>query len=140
VKLQARQSGWDRYAGSLFVVEFEISDTPKLDTGWHRRRLWRVLAEKDRDVFHQLNNLVAVTLPHPDPGFISALTPQAAEWYKKAFDPSPMPQPGDDVWFRYYDQDDATAWGHLIAAAVVPALQTFESEEPSFYGHKPTHP
>jgi hypothetical protein len=136
VKLQARQSGWDRCAGSLFIVEFELSDSPKLDSGWHRQRLWRLLAETDRSAFHRLNNQVAATLPPPDPHFVAALPPQAAEWYQKAFEPSPMPQPTDDVWFRYYDQDDVTAWGRLIAPTLAAALQTFESQEPSLFGHR----
>lgn len=137
--VQCSQSGWDRYAGNEFVVEFEISPEARLFTGGHRNRLWRLLSELERRAFWEQNNMVIATLSQPDPRYVAAFPPAVQDWYRKKFTPSAtVPDATTGVWFRYYDEQDAAAWAGLLARSITPAIETFLAQPPSFFGHRPS--
>lgn len=137
--IQCSQFGWNPYAGNQFVVEFEMSPEAQLFTGGHRNRLWRLLSELERRAFWEQNNAVIATLPVPDPHYVAALPPEVQDWYGRKFDPNgSVPDAATDVWFRYYDEQDAAVWAGLLARSIVPAIGTFVNQPPSFFGHRPS--
>jgi hypothetical protein len=136
--IQCGQSGWEPRAGGRFVVEFEMSDSPKISTGNHRNRLWRLLNEDQRRRATDINNFVSQTLPEPDQKFLAILADSVREHYLRAFAANPVvPNPTADVWFRYYDESDAGKWAEFLGDSIVSALNEFLERPPSFMGWMP---
>lgn len=128
--VQCRQSGWDPRAGSSFVVELERSQTPKVASSYDRVRLWQLLDEIRREEAVRINDRVAQTLPPPDRAFVSTLPDDVREHYLLDFSPSTDDSEASDVWFRYYDESDAVAWGEFLLAALPQALEMFLHQTP----------
>lgn len=136
VAIQASQSGWDPRSGNRFIVEFERSKKPLRATGFSRARLWRLLDDLGRREVTDLNSRVALTLPHPDPNFLRQLPDGVREHYLQAFSASPQAAESADVWFAYYDEEDAQAWAAFLSRRLEPALSQFLTWPPSFFGHR----
>lgn len=133
IAVQARRRGWDKRAGSQFVVEFEVSGTPTLETGAHRDRIWRLLSTDQRLEAIQIINAVACTLPPPDRAFVEQLPRDAQAWYLRQWKPE-LTADSSDVWFNYYDEDDARTWAEFLVRTIGPVLERFLNEPPTFFG------
>lgn len=137
IAIQCRRSGWDPSAGSEFVVEFEMSATPKPATGYHRTRIWRLLSDADRGEAIGLINTIALTLPEPSESFAASLPPSVRDHYLRSFDATDKTPSDNDVWFRYYDEHDADQWAEFLERVLGPALERFLEEPASFFGTRP---
>ena len=134
VAVQCGQFGWTPITGNQFTVEFEISQEPRLSTGHHRERIWRLLNDLGRRDAWKLNDRLARTLPDPDQRYLDAFPPQAREWYLKALQPvGEMPSRETDVWFRYYDEEDARDWADFLSRSLPAALESFVAD-PTWFG------
>src|ERR1700743_479183 len=86
---QVSRSGWDLYAGSEFVVEFQRSTEPLI--GGHparRGRLASFLSSEEREEVRNIQNLVVSELHRPLQGHPSLhVSPSVTEWYLAKFKP-----------------------------------------------------
>lgn len=140
VAVQCGQSGWDPRAGNRFVVEFEQSRTPERATGFNRARVWELLDEAKRQDALAINDRVALSLPAPDNRFLRELPPDVREHYLQRFAPTTATIDSADVWFSYYDENDAAMWAEFLVRSFGPALQEFLARPSSFFGHRQPQP
>jgi hypothetical protein len=128
---QCSQDGWDRYAGSKFVVEFQVADSPVPGLGMHRARLARLLDEAQREDLRQHNNCVIMKLRKPDPSyFIFAADQKVIEWYLSNFDPvEEKYRANEDVWLRYGEEEDVRMWARWILGVLPSVLHRFLPDE-----------
>jgi hypothetical protein len=117
-------------------MEFERSRSPERFTGYGRSRLWRLLDEVSRREVIRMNNRVAQTLPPPDMRLVELLDPSLRQYYLDQFAPSDYPGDENDVWFAYYDEDDAAEWARFLASRIGPALERFLAQPPSLWGYR----
>ncbi len=137
VAVQASQSGWDPHSGNRFVVEFERSERPVRATGFSRQRIWGLLDEISRREALRINDHVAETLPPPNQQILRELPPELRPHYLAHFERDTRPVDATrDVWFAYYDEDDASAWATFLGKNVPLAFATFLREPPSLLGHR----
>jgi hypothetical protein len=127
---QVSRDGWDQYAGSKFVLEFQRSegDEPGMPATVRARYSKLILAE-EREQVHSLQNDVIASLQRP-PGNHAALqvSPEVTRWYMKNFERETTPyDPEEDLWFRYAEPTHVKRWGELIAQSMPKLLQRFES-------------
>jgi hypothetical protein len=115
---QVSRDGWDEYAGSHFIVEFQISNKPIIGAGQHNMR-WRLpkfLNEGELEQVRQMQNNVIGKLKKPDCNYrIFHFGDDIAKWYLAKFqlvDEKYLPT--DDIWFRYKDKEDVERWGAFL--------------------------
>ena len=137
VAVQCSQGGWDSRSGNRFVVEFELSRRPLRATGFGRERLWSLLDDEARREALNINSQVAQTLPSPDERFVRQLPEDVRAHYLRTFTPTTQTTDSSEVWFAYYDETDAAVWADFLSRNVEPALRSFLTHPPSFFGHRP---
>lgn len=124
--LQCSMDGWDGYAGSKFVIEFQLAPTPDLYHG--RRARFAQLASADQlTEAWRLQNRVIAKLPKP-PGdyFIFGMEGKFVDWYLSKFQPVTEEYTNhSDIWFRYHDAEDVTIWAHFLLDALPTVLSHF---------------
>jgi hypothetical protein len=113
---QVSQHGWDDYAGSEFVVEFQLSRSPEV--GWQQLRRARLAHFLGADALKELQvtqNAVIRALPKPPSDYWILQDPRLRDWYLRMFEPVSKPfSPTDDVWLRYHAAADVTRWGQCV--------------------------
>ena len=124
--LQCEQSGWDAYAGSRFVVEFQYSPSPTIGAfgkNCVRERIPQFLNEEELDRVRQIQNQVIARLPKAPPEhIIFTLDDSVVQWYLDKFKPQGVPyKKTDDIWFKYHDEQDVTQWAEFVLQ-VLPAV------------------
>jgi hypothetical protein len=137
IAVQASQTGWDPRSGNRFVIEFERSAIPTLSSGFDRNRIWSLLNSDHRAEAVEIIKEVARTLPPPDPAVVTELPADLRASYLRQWEPD-LTVASSDVWFNYYDEADARAWGEFLASTIGDALERFLSEPPSFLGFRPS--
>ena len=100
---QVSRDGWDDYAGSKFVVEFQRSNSPEVGApSSARARLAKFLTDDQRAEAGRIQSQVIASLsppPHTHPAL--HVSPDATRWYLEKFEPLPRVYgPGDDLWLR----------------------------------------
>jgi hypothetical protein len=114
---QVSQDGWDSFAGSKFVVEFQLSSEPIIGhVGAHRQRLVRFLTPEAREEIRNIQNSLIATLHHPPSDYpLLHISQQVTDSYLAQFKPITKPyNERDDIWFRYASPEHVTRWGHFI--------------------------
>src|SRR5919109_811870 len=101
--LQCKQSGWDYYAGSSFVVEFQFSPSPRIGAygaDCVRDRLPHFLTEEELGRVREMQNRVIGKLPQPaDDYFVLQLEERVVRGYLDMFKPVEQPYAAtDDIW------------------------------------------
>lgn len=126
---QVSRDGWDDYAGSKFVVEFQRSDSPEAGAPSSvRARLSRFLADDQRAEAGRIQCQVIASLSRP-PRTHPALhvSPDVTRWYLEKFEPLRGAYgPGDDLWLRYAKAEHVTTWADFlrrVAAGCVEAIE-----------------
>lgn len=126
---QVSQHGWDRYAGSQFIVELQLSSQPVVGTGLRRSRLPTLLSESEREELRQRQNTVIGRLQSPPSAYVEMLSAGSLDtksWYLNHFEAVNQPYyEGQDIWFRYASEDDVQAWCEFIKAKLPPAIDKF---------------
>jgi hypothetical protein len=127
---QVSRDGWDAFAGSKFVVEFQVSPKPLVGgASACRRRLTTLLDDAGRARVREIQNAVISHLPRPPrthPPLV--VSPRTAKWYLAKFELVGDPYTErDDVWFRYAGADDVRRWAEFIAERMPECISAMES-------------
>ena len=138
---QVSQDGWDEYAGSKFVVEFQISDEPIIGAGESEQR-WRLpefLNEDELEKVRSMQNAVIAKLEKPDRSyFIFQLGDDLVSWYLDKFKPVvERYRRTEDVWLRYKDKEDVERWA-IFVKEKLPEIVRFLSNAPANNALQPT--
>ena len=117
--LQCSQDGWDTYAGSKFVVEFQFSPSATIGAagvGCVRERLPHFLSEAELNRARELQNRVIAKLQRPPSDyFVLQMETRVVNWYLEKFEPVHQPYKStDDIWFRYHDESDVRQWAEFV--------------------------
>jgi hypothetical protein len=124
---QCSQDGWDDFAGSKFVVELQIGDSPEVGApGVRRSRLAEVLTTEELEEVRQIQNEVISQLPRPPRNHSALQDPRLRDWYLRKFDPVNQPyRSTHDVWLRYGKPEDVERWGAFLRSKLPFALLRF---------------
>ena len=127
--LQCKQSGWDHYAGSGFVVEFQYSPSQQIGAygaDCVRARLPRFLDEVELERVRQTQNLVIDKLERPSSDyFVLQLGGEVAEWYMKQFEPvTGRYARSDDIWLRYHEETDVRMWANFLLEVLPKVMRS----------------
>lgn len=128
---QVGRFGWDRYAGSQFTVEFQLSARPEVGSGSgpQRARLSELLTHAGRDEVLRRENTVIRRLVRPPRSYIEWLGSGSVEVessYLREFESVDEPYAqGDDIWFRYGSEQDVRDWCEFIRATLPSAIDKF---------------
>lgn len=130
VWFQASQDGWDAFAGSKFVVEFQRSAEPV--PGAHparRMRMAGLLSATAREEMRALNNSVIASLtPPPDSHHALHVSESVTVWYRKKFVLDALPYSDrDDVWLRYAAPDHVREWSRFLLEQLPACVASVES-------------
>src|SRR5690349_3521604 len=115
---QVSRDGWDDYAGSKFVVEFQLSDDPIVGArSVHRQRLPKMLDGVGREKIRKIQNRVIDSLRSPPPNHPSLhISKEVSDWYRAKFARIDHPfGDEDDIWFRYVGDGDLIVWAEFIS-------------------------
>jgi hypothetical protein len=126
--LQCSQDGWDAYAGSKFIVEFQLSRSPQLGAAGPeglRERLPRFLAEHELELVREIQNTVIRSLPQPQPDhLVFKMDQQIVDWYLSEFKEVAGPyRATDDVWLRYWTPEDVKHWAEFLLGVLPRIVQ-----------------
>ncbi len=123
--IQLSRSGFDRYTGGKFIVEFTVSDAVRRTA--LRDRIWRLLDDVSRREAVRISNGTIAALPGPSREILNALPESLRSTYLgyfKTVDETPAQK--QDVWFRYATRRDLTAWADFIASRFQLVIQECE--------------
>jgi len=126
---QISQDGWDSYAGSKFVVEFQRSTEAIIGTHHARRqRLASILSPEDREEVRSIQNAVIAALHRPPSSHPTLhVSQQVTDWYLEKFKPVSEPYPErHDIWFRYASPEHVTRWAHFIIGKLPKCISVVE--------------
>lgn len=114
---QISQDGWDSYAGSKFIVEFQRSPEPMIG-GRHtgRQRFGLFLSPEEREEVRMIQNEVIAGLHRPPASHPTLhVSQQVTDWYLAQFKLVSEPYPErHDIWFRYALPEHVTRWAEFI--------------------------
>ncbi len=126
---QISQNGWDLYAGSQFIVEFQRSPEPVIG-GRHarRQRFALFLSPEEREEVRSIQNAVIAALHRPPPSYAYLhISQQVTDWYLAQFKPVSEPYPmGHDIWFRYASPEHVIQWAHFIVGKLPKCIGEVE--------------
>jgi hypothetical protein len=126
---QADQRGWDTYAGSKFVVEFQLGNAPRI--GWNticRQRIGRMLSTAEREEVRTIQNEVITSLHRPPRSYAGLnVCEEVSVVYLKDFNSIDQPySERDDIWFRYASQEDVDRWAKFLTAKLPDCFRQVE--------------
>jgi hypothetical protein len=114
---QCSQDGFDAYAGSKFVVEFQISKSERIgDVSLLRHRISFFMTEAELDLVSRTQNEVVENLKKPPKThYIFSLNDDLQRWYLKKFErvKEKYDNPSD-IWFAYHIEEDIEKWVKVI--------------------------
>lgn len=129
---QCSRDGFDKYAGSKFIVELQISKTNEigLDTVI-RHRIPFFLTETDFAEITKTENQIKDKFKKPQKThYIFSLAEDIQKWYKKKFEKADNTyNKSSDIWFVYFDQTDVQKWINLIKPILNRIIYDFEQTE-----------
>jgi hypothetical protein len=126
---QVSRDGWDDYAGSKFIVEFQISDDPIVGArSIRRQRLATMLDGIGREKIRAIQNGVIVSLRSPPPNHPTLhVSKEVSAWYWAKFTKIDHPfGDQDDIWFRYASDGDLVIWADFISKSLPSCLKQVE--------------
>jgi hypothetical protein len=138
VWFQADQRGWDTYAGSKFVVEFQLGNEPVIGGKTIcRQRIGRMLSAAEREEIRAIQNNVIASLHRPPKNHaLLNVCEEVSIVYLKEFKSVDQPYGGrEDIWFRYASKEDVDRWGKLLVAKLPDCfrqVEMWDSGAPSY--------
>ena len=126
---QCSQSGWDAYTGSQFTLEFQESIDATPGGAGRRARFGRLLTGSEREQVRSLQNVVIRKLRKPpSTHWAHTMAESTRRWYFAGFDEVAVPyRESDDVWLRYADEADVTAWARFLVPLLPRLLSAFQA-------------
>lgn len=129
---QVSQNGWDDYAGSKFVVEFQRSSEPVVGALPARgHRLSGLLSEQDRERVRSVQNEVIRSLRRPPQSHPALqISAKVSAWYLGQFDEVAEPySERNDVWLRYASPEHVDRWAQFILESLPECIRAAETWE-----------
>ena len=128
---QVSQRGWDDYAGSEFVVEFQLSIEPIVGASSDRRqRFGAMLDGVGREEIRQMQNHVIASLTCPPAQHPLLQISQLREWYLGRFRRIEQPYSGgEDIWLRYASKEHVVNWARFILRKLPACFENVASWE-----------
>ena len=127
---QVSRDGWDDYAGSKFVVEFQRSESPEAGApSTTRARLVKLLTDDQRAEAWRLQSQVVADLSRP-PGTHPTLhiSPEVTRWYLEKFEPLRSAiSPTDDLWLRYARPEHVRMWADFLRRVIPGSIEAIEA-------------
>jgi len=123
---QADQRGWDSYAGSKFVVEFQLGPEPVIGSkAICRRRIGELLSPAEREEARAVQNRVIGSLRKPPKNYpVLNVCEEVTILYLKEFDLVNQPYGDrDDIWFRYASKEHVDRWAKFLVDRLPNCLQ-----------------
>ena len=126
---QIDQRGWDAYAGSEFVVEFQLGREPVIGSNTIcRQRIARMLSAAEREEIRRIQNNVIVTLHKPSRNYaLLNVCEEVSTLYLKKFKSVDQPYgERDDIWFRYASKEDVDKWAQFLVSKLPDCFRQVE--------------
>lgn len=114
---QCSQDGFDRFAGSRFIVEIQISKTNEIGSASvFRQRIPFFLTENDfAEISKAESEIKGKFQKPPRKHYIFTLAKDIQEWYNKKFEKGNNNyNNSSDIWFVYFDEIDVKKWAKII--------------------------
>lgn len=127
---QADQRGWDEYAGSKFVVEFQLGPEPVVGGRTIcRRRIGKLLSDAEREEARTIQNHVIASLRKPPKDYpLLNVCDEVTTIYLKEFRMIERPYgDAEDIWFRYANEYDVGRWARFLVAKLPNCLRQVET-------------
>ena len=132
VWFQCSQDGFDKYAGSKFIVEIQISKSNLIgDESVLRQRIPFFMTEFELEVIAKTENEIVAKLPKPPRSyFIFSLPEDVQRRYLKKFEKiSKKYNNSSDIWFVYFNQSDIEKWLETIEPIIIRAICDLEKTD-----------
>ena len=129
---QCSRDGFDKFAGSKFIVEIQISATNEIGTeSTVRKRIPFFLTKYDFENISKIENEIRFKLEKPPiTYFIFSLTQDIQNWYKRKFKKTTTKYNNkSDIWFVYSDKADIQKWMKIIEPAINKIIYNFEQTD-----------
>lgn len=127
---QVSQDGWDSFAGSGFIVEFQRSQDSVIGSSKAiRQRLSRFLSNEEREEVRSIQNSVIAELHTPPRSYpLLHVSPDVAHLYLMKFNILNEPYPeSKDIWLRYASPEHVRRWAHFIQGILPRCVAVAES-------------
>lgn len=125
---QCSRDGWDAFAGSKFVLEFEFSQEPQPGVGTRRERFSRLLDASQRERMRMIQNEIIAKLPAPPGNHPALKVDSLAQYYRNMFAQVLTPySERQDVWLRYQSEGDVHRWADFLLPEMPTLLSRFLS-------------
>ena len=129
---QVSRDGWDDYAGSQFVMEFQRSESPEPGApSSTRARLAKFLTDAQRAEVWRLQSRVIADLNRPPKTHPTLnIAPEVTRWYLEKFEPlRGQYSPSDDLWLRYAKPEHVHMWAEFLLRAVPGCVEAIEAAQ-----------
>jgi hypothetical protein len=129
---QVSRDGWDKYAGSKFVLEFQRSSEPVIGAGdkdARRERIASFLSPEEREEIRSIQNAIIASLQYPPKSHpILHVAQEVTEIYLKEFKAVSESYPEQsDIWFRYASPEHIARWAHFILGKLPKCIAVAEA-------------
>ena len=129
---QVSRDGWDDYAGSKFVVEFQRSENPEAGApSTARARLVKLLTDDQRGEAWRLQSRVIADLSRPPRTHPTLhISADVTRWYLEKFEPLRAAfSPSDDLWLRYAKPEHVRMWAEFLRRVVPACVEAIEAAQ-----------
>jgi hypothetical protein len=129
---QCSRDGFDKFAGSKFIVEIQISNSNEIGKdAIVRHRIPFFLSDRDfADIAKTENEIKDKLQKPPKTYFIFSLAENIQNWYKKKFEKTNNSyDKSSDIWFLYFDKTDIKMWIEIIEPMINKIIYDFEQTE-----------
>ena len=126
---QADQRGWDTYAGSRFVVEFQLGYEPLI--AWKticRQRIARMFSAAEREAVRSIQNNVIAALHRPPKSYaLLNVCEEVSLIYLQKLNSIDQPySEREDIWFRYASREDVERWAKFLVGKLPDCFRQVE--------------
>jgi hypothetical protein len=127
----ARRDYWDQFAGSQFVLDFQIGRPGNDDLKNRCFRFCYLLTDAQREELRLIQNRVinSLTAPPYDHERVRDLDTETRDWYLEKFVPVPSINPKHDTWMRYYTAEHVDEWAHYLLRQMPHFLNELETRK-----------
>ena len=127
---QVDRRGWDVYAGSKFVLEFQLSHEPVVGiSSVRRQRLGEMLSTNEREEIRTIQNKVIASLHRPPRSYgLLNVSEELSTLYLRQFQPIDKPYSDrEDIWLPYANRHDLDMWSKFLVAKLPEFFRQIET-------------